>query len=58
MEARDLVKRERDEGGVYWADRDIGVRWPVDRPLVSKRDNSYPRLRELSPEKLPRSSQL
>jgi dTDP-4-dehydrorhamnose 3,5-epimerase len=49
---------EADEGGVYWADRDIGVRWPVDKPLVSKRDNSYPRLRELSPEKLPRSLQL
>src|SRR5262249_47394841 len=42
-----------DEGGIYWADRDIGIRWPVDAPLVSKRDNSYPRLRELSPEQLP-----
>jgi dTDP-4-dehydrorhamnose 3,5-epimerase len=42
-----------DEGGVYWADRDIGIRWPVDTPLLSKRDNSYPRLRELSPEQLP-----
>jgi dTDP-4-dehydrorhamnose 3,5-epimerase len=45
-----------DEGGVYWADRDIGVRWPVDAPLVSKRDDSYPRLHELSPEQLPGSA--
>lgn len=42
-----------DQGGVYWADRDIGIRWPVDTPLLSKRDNSYPRLRELSSEQLP-----
>src|SRR5262249_5822350 len=42
-----------DEGGIYWADRDIGIQWPVDTPLVSKRDDSYPRLHELSPEQLP-----
>ena len=44
-----------DEGGVYWADRDIGIRWPVETPLVSKRDSSYPRLRELSSDQLPGS---
>jgi dTDP-4-dehydrorhamnose 3,5-epimerase len=42
-----------DEGGVYWADGDIGIRWPVSTPTVSERDSSYPRLRQLCPEQLP-----
>jgi dTDP-4-dehydrorhamnose 3,5-epimerase len=42
-----------DEGGIYWADSDIGIRWPLDEPFVSERDNAYPRLRELSAERLP-----
>ena len=42
-----------DEGGIYWADSDIGIRWPLDAPIVSQRDNSYPRLRELNPKQLP-----
>jgi dTDP-4-dehydrorhamnose 3,5-epimerase len=42
-----------DEGGIYWADSDIGVCWPIEAPIVSERDNSYPRLRELSPKQLP-----
>lgn len=44
-----------DEGGIYWGDRDIGIRWPLDTPLVSKRDNSYPKLHQLRPEQLPGS---
>jgi dTDP-4-dehydrorhamnose 3,5-epimerase len=42
-----------DEGGIHWADSDIGIRWPLDAPVVSERDNSYPRLRELSAKQLP-----
>jgi dTDP-4-dehydrorhamnose 3,5-epimerase len=42
-----------DEGGIYWADSDIGVCWPIEAPIVSERDNSYSRLRELSPKQLP-----
>lgn len=42
-----------DEGGIFWADSDIGICWPIDAPIVSERDNSYPRLRELSPKQLP-----
>jgi dTDP-4-dehydrorhamnose 3,5-epimerase len=42
-----------DEGGIYWGDRDISIRWPVDTPVVSERDNSYPRLCQLGPAQLP-----
>src|SRR5262249_28475082 len=38
-----------DEGGIHWADHDIGIQWPIDTPFVSKRDDSYPRLSELGP---------
>jgi dTDP-4-dehydrorhamnose 3,5-epimerase len=42
-----------DEGGLLWSDPDIGIRWPVEAPVVSARDGAYPRLRELGPERLP-----
>jgi dTDP-4-dehydrorhamnose 3,5-epimerase len=44
---------QADEGGVHWADRDLAIRWPVETPIVSERDNSYPRLHELGSEQLP-----
>lgn len=47
---------QADEGGVYWADRDIGVRWPIKAPVVSERDTCYPRLRELDLTRLPHSA--
>ncbi len=30
------------DGGVRWDDPDIGVRWPVDNPLVSEKDAGLP----------------
>jgi dTDP-4-dehydrorhamnose 3,5-epimerase len=42
-----------DEGGVVWNDPQIGIRWPVDRPMISERDRAYPFLRELGKERLP-----
>ena len=38
------------ERGIAWDDPAIGVRWPVDRPLVSDRDRSNPRLEEIADE--------
>jgi dTDP-4-dehydrorhamnose 3,5-epimerase len=35
------------DGGVRWNDPDIGVRWPVQEPIVSDKDKSLPFLREL-----------
>jgi dTDP-4-dehydrorhamnose 3,5-epimerase len=47
------IYNQADEGGLFWNDPDIGIRWPVDKPIVSPRDNRYPVLRELSRERLP-----
>jgi dTDP-4-dehydrorhamnose 3,5-epimerase len=42
-----------DEGGLLWNDPDVGIRWPIDNPVVSRRDADYPRLRELVSSRLP-----
>ena len=38
------------ERGIAFDDPDVGVEWPVDEPLVSDRDRSNPRLREIADE--------
>jgi dTDP-4-dehydrorhamnose 3,5-epimerase len=43
-----------DEGGLIWNDPEIRIRWPIETPLVAKRDGAYPRLRDLGPDRLPR----
>lgn len=45
-----------DEGGVVWNDRDIGISWPIENPIVSQRDGAYPILRQLNREQLPHVS--
>jgi dTDP-4-dehydrorhamnose 3,5-epimerase len=42
-----------DEGGLLWNDPDIGIRWPIANPVLSERDKSYPRLRDLERGRLP-----
>jgi dTDP-4-dehydrorhamnose 3,5-epimerase len=42
-----------DEGGLLWNDPEIAIRWPIDNPALSKRDSSYPRLRDIDRERLP-----
>jgi dTDP-4-dehydrorhamnose 3,5-epimerase len=42
-----------DEGGLLWNDRDVGIDWPIVRPIVSERDSAYPALRQLHHESLP-----
>ena len=34
------------ERGLAWDDPDIGIEWPIDRPILSDRDASNPRLSE------------
>jgi dTDP-4-dehydrorhamnose 3,5-epimerase len=36
------------EAGIAWNDPDIGVEWPVDKPLLSERDKSAPQLAEVA----------
>lgn len=39
--------RPDDEIGVLWNDPDIGIDWPLNRPLLSSKDSVLPRLRDL-----------
>jgi len=41
------------EGGIIWNDPDLGIDWPVDEPLLSPKDAGYPRLKDISRDKLP-----
>lgn len=43
-----------DEFGVAWNDPELAVPWGVDSPLISPRDAANPRLRDITPDKLPR----
>jgi dTDP-4-dehydrorhamnose 3,5-epimerase len=43
-----------DEGGLIWNDCDVGIRWPIANPIVSKRDSAYPALQQLDRNRLPR----
>jgi dTDP-4-dehydrorhamnose 3,5-epimerase len=36
-----------DEQGFAWDDPDAGISWPVDRPVLSERDATAPRLAEV-----------
>lgn len=38
------------ERGVAWDDPDLGIRWPVDEPIVSERDRHNPTLAQISDE--------
>jgi dTDP-4-dehydrorhamnose 3,5-epimerase len=42
-----------DEGGLIWNDSEVGVRWPIEQPIVSGRDSAYPTLRQLGRNGLP-----
>ena len=40
-----------DEYGIFWADPRIGIDWPVEKPVLSPKDQAYPVLTRV-PEKL------
>lgn len=40
------------EIGIAWDDPDLAVRWPVERPILSRRDRENPRLAQLG-DRLP-----
>ncbi|MBI5382633.1 MAG: dTDP-4-dehydrorhamnose 3,5-epimerase [Opitutae bacterium] len=41
-----------NERGIRWDDPAVGVKWPLENPILSKRDAAAPTLRELPPELL------
>ncbi len=36
-----------NEGGVVWNDPDIGIDWGTDKPILSEKDRSWPRLKDI-----------
>ena len=36
-----------DEGGFIWNDSFVGINWPIEKPIMSLRDQNYPGLIEL-----------
>lgn len=43
-----------DDGGLFWNDPDVGIKWPVNAPILSSRDAAHPMLRRLNRDQLPR----
>lgn len=41
------------EYGILWNDDDIGISWPVEKPILSDKDKVYPKLKDILPERLP-----
>ncbi len=41
------------EGGVAWDDPELGIEWPVEKPLVSEKDRGYLPLNEIDVGRLP-----
>lgn len=39
----------KNEGGVLWNDPDLGIQWPVECPVMTDRDKSFPQLKNLEP---------
>ena len=35
-----------DEGGIIWNDKDIGIKWPIVNPVISKKDAANVKLRD------------
>lgn len=44
----------QDEIGLLWNDPDVGIQWPVEAPVLSARDQAFPRLKDLPEDRLPR----
>jgi dTDP-4-dehydrorhamnose 3,5-epimerase len=42
----------KDEQGFRWDDPDVGIKWPIENPILSKRDAAAPRLNAIPPGKL------
>ncbi|MFZ1985364.1 MAG: dTDP-4-dehydrorhamnose 3,5-epimerase [Desulfatitalea sp.] len=41
------------ENGLRWNDPDLAIDWPVKSPVLSDRDQAFPALKEIPPERLP-----
>ena len=42
------------ERGIIWNDPELSIDWPIGEPLLSEKDKTYPSLKDIEPENLPR----
>jgi dTDP-4-dehydrorhamnose 3,5-epimerase len=35
------------EKGIMWNDHDIGIKWPVSKPILSEKDKTNPALKDI-----------
>jgi dTDP-4-dehydrorhamnose 3,5-epimerase len=42
-----------DDGGILWSDPSLAIPWPVTAPLLSAKDQAYPPLSSVAPDRLP-----
>ena len=42
-----------DENGILWNDPNLNINWPIDKPIVSKKDQSFQKLSNLHLDKHP-----
>src|SRR5207253_5045695 len=40
----------KDERGIVWNDRTLGIHWPVQQPLLSPKDEAYKTLADMASE--------
>jgi dTDP-4-dehydrorhamnose 3,5-epimerase len=42
------------ENGLHWNDPEVGIDWPVTKPILSDKDTAYRFLADISTDLLPR----
>ncbi|TAN38271.1 MAG: dTDP-4-dehydrorhamnose 3,5-epimerase [Verrucomicrobia bacterium] len=42
-----------DDGGLLWSDPGLGISWPIKKPILSAKDQTYLHLTGIAQEKLP-----
>jgi dTDP-4-dehydrorhamnose 3,5-epimerase len=42
------------ESGILWSDPELGITWPFNRPMLSKKDANYGLLKDIPIDRLPR----
>lgn len=46
------------EHGIIWNDPDLDINWSATEPVLSSKDAKYPKLKDISPDKLPHFGEL
>ncbi len=48
------VYSPKTEGGIVWNDPDIDIKWPINTPVLSSKDEKYPMLKTVPEKRLPK----